>query len=264
MDIVLEHKDGWRRVRFLATAVPGLGYKAYAMRSESTRVESANATRDGSWEIESRFYRISLDSTTGAITHLIDKELKRDLVDQNAPYQLNQLVYAAGGENQRIIRDMFPYTPTKLDVTGQTGAQLVESVRTPHGQRIRITAQARNVPLIESEITVYDDLKRVDIRNHIRKEDIRAKEAIYPPSPSAPPHPSFCTRSITHGRGPTTTSFRERAATGSLPPTWSFHAMRASPSPSRRPTFRWLPSPTSTAAVGRNTWTSPTATCSRM
>jgi hypothetical protein len=179
MDVVLDHKDGWRKVRFLATAVPGLGYKAYAVRNESKPVASTNAVQAGSWEIDSRYYRITLDPATGAVTHLIDKELNRDLVDGNAPYQLNQLVYAAGGENQRIIRDMFPYTPTQLEVTGQTGAQLVENVRTPLGQRIRITARAKNVPLIESEITVYDNLKRIDIKNHIRKEDIRAKEAIY-------------------------------------------------------------------------------------
>lgn len=191
MDVVLEHKDGWRPVRFLATDVPGLGYKAYAMRTGPARIEPANAPRDGSWQIESRFYRITLDSTTGAIAHLIDKELNRDLVDQNAPYQLNQLVYAAGGENQRIIRDMFPYTPTQLDVTGQAGAQLAENVRTPYGQRIRITARARNVPLIESEITVYDHLKRVDIRDHIRKEDIRAKEAIYFAFPFRTDPPQF-------------------------------------------------------------------------
>jgi alpha-mannosidase len=64
-------------------------------------------------------------------------------------------------------------------------------VRTPLGQRIRITAHARNVPLIESEITLYDDLKRIDIRDHIRKEDIRAKEAIYFAFPFRTSPPQF-------------------------------------------------------------------------
>jgi alpha-mannosidase len=191
MDVVLDHPDGWRRVRFLATGVPGLGYKAYAVRRESSRIHSANVTRAASWEIESRYYRITLDSTTGAITRLYDKELNRDLVDPNAPYKLNQLVYAAGGERQRIIRDMFPYKATDLDVSGQSGARLIENVRTPLGQRIRITAQAKNVPLIESEITVYDTLKRIDIRDHIRKEDIRAKEAIYFAFPFRTSPPQF-------------------------------------------------------------------------
>jgi alpha-mannosidase len=179
MDVVLDHKDGWRRIRFLATDVPALGYKAYALRDEAESVPSANSNHAGSWEIESRFYRISLDPATGAVTHLIDKELNRDLVDLKAAYRLNQLVYAAGGGNQRIIRDMFPYTPTQLEVTGQTGARLVDNVRTPLGQRIRIAARAKNVPLIETEIDLYDDLKRIDIRDHIRKDDIRDKEAIY-------------------------------------------------------------------------------------
>lgn len=191
MDVVLDHKDGWRRVRFLATAVPGLGYKAYAVRRESARIPPSNTPQPASWEIDSRYYRITFDSSTGAITHLIDKELNRDLVDQTAPYKLNQLAYAAGGENQRIIRDMFPYTATKLDVSGQSGAQLIENVRTPLGQRIRITARAKNVPLIESEITVYDNLKRIDIRDHIRKDDIRAKEAIYFAFPFRTSPPQF-------------------------------------------------------------------------
>lgn len=175
-DVVVE-QNGWRRIRFLAGPVPGLGYKAYAVR-RGRAVPSANAQENG-WEAESRYYRVTLDPATGAVQHLWDKELKRDLVDGSAPFHLNELVYAAGGEQQRIIRDMFPYKPTQLDVTGQTGARLIENVRTPLGQRIRIEAHAKNVPLIESEIILYEGMKRIDIRDHIRKDDIRAKEAIY-------------------------------------------------------------------------------------
>lgn len=178
MDVVLEG-DGWRRVRFMAREVPGLGYKAYEVRRQSKSVSSPNVAERDSWQIDSRYYRITLDPRTGAVAHLFDKELNRDLVNSSAPFKLNELVYAAGGERQRIIRDMAGYDPTHLDVTGQSGARLIENVRTPFGRRIRIEAQAKNVPLIESEITIYDDLKRIDIRDHIRKEDIRAKEAIY-------------------------------------------------------------------------------------
>jgi hypothetical protein len=66
-----------------------------------------------------------------------------------------------------------------LEVTGQAGARLLENVATPFGRRVRIRARAKNVPLIESEIAIYDDLKRVDIRNRVCKDDIRAKEAVY-------------------------------------------------------------------------------------
>jgi hypothetical protein len=68
---------------------------------------------------------------------------------------------------------------TRLDVTGQAGAEVLEKVKTPFGQRIRIRAHARSVPWIESEINVYDSIKRIDIVNHLRKEEVLAKEAVY-------------------------------------------------------------------------------------
>ncbi|MCX6621727.1 MAG: hypothetical protein NTY38_11770, partial [Acidobacteria bacterium] len=52
-------------------------------------------------------------------------------------------------------------------------------VVTPFGQRIRVRAQALNVPSIETEITVYDGIRRVDFTNRIRKDEVRSKEAIY-------------------------------------------------------------------------------------
>lgn len=192
-ETVLEKKD-WRRVRFLAENVPGLGYKTYQVRVSNEKqpanapTTQAVAVKD-SWEIESRHYRVVLDPGTGAVVHLIDKELKRDLVDPQAKFRLNELVYAAGGEGQQIVRNVTYMAPSRLDVSGQSGAELVENIRTSLGWRIRIRAKAKNVPLIESEIEVYDRLKRVDIRNHIRKEDVRAKEAIYFAFPfqAAPP-----------------------------------------------------------------------------
>jgi alpha-mannosidase len=177
---IVSEKDKWRRVRFAAENVPGLGYKSYEVRAgDAADSPSVQERIPDSWEIESRYYRVVLDPKTGAIVHLIDKDLGRDLADPGAPFGLNQLVYAAGGEGQQIVSNVAPNPPTQLDVSGQEGARLVENVRTPFGRRIRIQAQAKNVPLIESEIAIYDRLKRIDIRNHIRKEDVRAKEAIY-------------------------------------------------------------------------------------
>lgn len=178
VDVVLE-KQGWRRVRFIAEQVPGLGYKAYEVRRDKSSNLPPAPKRENSWVIESRYYRVALDPKSGAVTQIFDKEANRDLVDKSAPFRLNELVYAAGGEDQQIVRNIAGVKPAELDVSGQGDARLVENVRTPFGERIRIEAKARNVPLVESEIAVYDGIKRIDIRNHIRKEDVRAKEAVY-------------------------------------------------------------------------------------
>lgn len=193
---ILFETNRFRRVRFLARNVPGLGYRAYEVRGADAAdnaddndgsataaiatTSNSTAQSSASWEIETKCYRLVLDRKTGGIVTLIDKELNRDLADTNAPWHLNQLVYVAGGEGQQIIRNVSTEPPTtRLDITGQAGARLIENVATPHGRRIRIQAQAKNVPCIESEIAIYDDIKRIDIRNHIRKKDIREKEAIY-------------------------------------------------------------------------------------
>jgi hypothetical protein len=164
---------GYRVVRFLAEKVPGLGYRAYGVRRAETSPPPVGA--GSGWEIESRHYRVVFDPATGAIAQLIDKALGRDLVDRQAPYKLNQLLYVSGGERSRILQDLTTLKPAQLEVTGQSGAKLVEN----SGRRMVIRAQARNVPSIETEVSVYDELKRVDIVNRIRKDEVLAKEAVY-------------------------------------------------------------------------------------
>jgi hypothetical protein len=177
MDIVAE-QDGYQVLRFAAADVPGLGYRAYGVRPGQKRV-AAKVNQSPALEAETRFYRISLDPDTGAIAHLVDKELNRDLVDAKAPYKLNELLYVSGGEQSRIIRDDVISKPAELEIGRQHSTRVVENVRTPFGSRILVRAEAKNVPMIESEITLYDDIKRVDIVNHLVKTETRAKEAVY-------------------------------------------------------------------------------------
>ena len=176
---VLSEQDGYRRLLFLAENVPGLGYRAYAVRRRENAAPSNGASAPGSWEIESRYYRLRLDRGTGAIAELVDKETGRDLVDKEAPYRLNELTYVSGGEHSRILQDLASLPPARLEISGQGSAQLVENTRTPFGSRIRVRSRAKNVPAIDTEITLHDRFKRVDIVNRIRKEETRAKEAVY-------------------------------------------------------------------------------------
>ena len=53
--------------------------------------------------IESRYYRIRFDPTTGGIVSIHDKEMDRELVDPGAPWQLNQYLYVTGGKGTRIV-----------------------------------------------------------------------------------------------------------------------------------------------------------------
>jgi alpha-mannosidase len=182
-------RDGFRIVRFLAHDVPGIGYKAYLVKSGKT--EGAGNELRGGYAIESRYYRLEIDPQTGAIARLYDKQLNRDLVDAGAGYKLNELLYVSGGKQTRIIEDIVGRQPPKLDVSGQRNGRVLSVEKTPGGQRIRIRAGARRVPEIETEISVYDAIKRIDIVNRIRKEEVREKEALYFAFPFALSKPRF-------------------------------------------------------------------------
>ena len=106
----ISQRDGWKRVRFMATDVPAMGYKGYAIRSLSPGSPAANERKNGA-TIESAFYRLTVDEQTGGIRSLYDKAENRELLDRNAPYALNEYLYVTGGEGSRILNFTFG-TPT--------------------------------------------------------------------------------------------------------------------------------------------------------
>lgn len=174
---IVEAQDGFNRVRFVANNVPGLGYKAFLVRKTAIMVSHNLAAK--SWSIESPYYRLDLDPSTGAITHVFDKELGQDLVDVKAPYELNELLYVSGGKGSRIVETIANLPPARLTVEKPSKAVLLENVRTPIGARIRIRAEASHIPKLETEITLYKHTKRIDIVNRFLKDEMRDKEAVY-------------------------------------------------------------------------------------
>jgi hypothetical protein len=141
--------------------------------------------------IESRFYRVQFDPQTGGIVSIRDKELGQELVDPKAPFQLNQYVYVAGGNNgTRIV--MNPNAPApQLTLTGSGKASLNRRRRPGMGDSMLVTSSGPMVAKIESLVIVWDDIKRIDIANRFSKEQTYAKEAVYFAFPFAARQPTF-------------------------------------------------------------------------
>ncbi|MFN0167726.1 MAG: polysaccharide lyase family protein [Bryobacteraceae bacterium] len=178
VDVVFS-QPGYRFVRFVAEKVPAMGYRAYPVRRGPSPMAAGQKTDNSQWKIESKFYTVEIDPVTGGVARLTDRETGRDLVDSRSPYKINEMLYVTGGENSRLLVDQAIHQPAQLEITHPRAAELVERVVTPYGQRIRVRARSLNVPLIETEITVYNSIRRVDFSNHIRKDEVRSKEAIY-------------------------------------------------------------------------------------
>jgi len=184
----LDAPPGFRRIRFLAEGVPALGYKAYAVRNRAA-VPVPERPSD-SWQIESRYYRVDFDRASGAIRQIHDKVLNRDLVDSSAAHKLNELLYVAGGENTRVLRDT-ETTPAQLQINGQSGAAVVAKTRTPLGERISIRARSGNIVTMDTEVAVYNELKRIDIVNRVHKGEVESREAVYFAFPFLLSHPEL-------------------------------------------------------------------------
>lgn len=168
---VVRRHDGFETVRFVVPDVPALGYRAFTLGRG--RAAEASTNRN-SWEISSRHYRLRVDPATGAIAELEDLALRRQLVDASAPFKLNQVVHVSGGEGTRVVNNnLAPEAELKLEGAG--GAVLVRNT----GDSLTVHTRAPHLPTIETTITLYDDLRRVDIVNRLVKEETRAKEAVY-------------------------------------------------------------------------------------
>jgi len=166
--------------------VPACGYRVLRC---GPRTEVPNPRLLSGNTIESRFYRVVFDAETGTITSVIDKELGRELVDRQAPYRLNQYLYVSGGKDSRIVNPK--KTPAAPDLTVATPrkATLQPVGLASFGQRMIVETSAAMTPKLTCEITVWEDVKRIDVVNRLTKTLTYEKEAVYFAFPFAAPRP---------------------------------------------------------------------------
>jgi len=140
---------------FIAKDIPPMGYKTYRVIpcKETSDFTSNIEVREES--IENRFFKVILDSKMGVIRSIYDKELQRELVDQDASHKLNQLIIRSvetGKEERPGIWRVYK---------GASG---------PVYGSLTISGEANGYPQITEEIILYDKIKRIDIFNRILKD----------------------------------------------------------------------------------------------
>ncbi len=129
--------------------------------------------------IESRFYRVTFDPAAGTVVSLVDKELGRELVDHQAPYRLNQYLYVSGGKDSRIVNSKTKPEAPELTVNTSAKATLRPVNLGPLGQRMIVETSAAMTPKLTCEITVWEDVKRIDVVNRLTKTLTYEKEGVY-------------------------------------------------------------------------------------
>jgi len=133
--------------------------------------------------IENEYYRIAF-SPKGIIRSIFDKELKKELVDKKSHFAFNEILFTE-------IKGLSPLPPKKgcglfdkVETTPFTEHDRDDVVVEKKTGEVSYTHEfsLKKTPVKISgnvRIVLYSGLKRVDFINTVRKEENRAKEAIY-------------------------------------------------------------------------------------
>lgn len=165
---VLEDHPAYQRIRFMARAVPAVGYKTYAVRDKSaaasstlpggTSVASSATTKAGDGSsgnsavaqagtnvIENSFYRVTLDPQSGGVRSIYDKQLGCELVEVSGPYRFNQYVYVTGGDApfSQLLTYRKHLPLARLEPHPASEGRVVSIGKTPTGTSARLESRGQ-------------------------------------------------------------------------------------------------------------------------
>lgn len=149
---------------FVAEKVPSMGYKTYRLAPREDQPAAETGIRTGPNSLENRFFKVTLDTRTGAITSVYDKELSRELVDPEAPDKLNQLVakWVQTGKQE-----------------GPTAAQTHVGQKGPVYGSLLSSGAGPGCPQVVQEVVLYDGIKRIDLFNRVLKDSTPLLEVYF-------------------------------------------------------------------------------------
>jgi alpha-mannosidase len=197
---IIENGNGMHRVRFVAQDVPAVGYKVFVLRHADKLVAPSDASRTS--VLESPYYHVELDPATGALRSVYDKQLQRELVNQQSPYRFGEYLYVTGGDAPLDSHLVFQRPSTllqyplailrpALQIHPAHDGHLVSVTRTPSGWVARMESTDTNTPAIVSEIRLFDREKKIEFVEDVNKKEVDSKESVYFAFPFAMDRPQF-------------------------------------------------------------------------
>jgi hypothetical protein len=188
---VLSSGPSYHHVRFLAQDVPAVGYKAFAMRPAKQNPPAPPSTSEAT--AENHYYRVVLDTQSGAVKSIFDKELNKELVNTSSPYRFDQYLYVTGADQlpNRAVQYSSAAPVPEFSIHGAGSGRVVSVSEQPFGVVARLESQGMNTPLISTEVILFNNEKKIEFINRIHKTEVYTKEAVYFAFPLAMEHPRF-------------------------------------------------------------------------
>ncbi len=188
---VVQRSMKLNRVCFLAADVPAFGYKVYELHRTTLDPQAAESTQTTA--LENGYYRIELDTMSGAVRSIYDKQLGKELVNRQSPYRFGQYLYVSGGDTRpnTLLQYRTIDLEPKLTIDGARNGRLLLVTHEPYGWVARMQSTDTNTPAIATEIRLFDGEKKIEFVEDIDKTAVRTREAVYFAFPFAMDHPEF-------------------------------------------------------------------------
>jgi len=162
---------------FQARNIPSLGYAVYRIIPDVAPSPPAPAATVGENRIENRFFAVTADSVSGGLSSIIDKEAGMELVDAKAGFKANQYIYENPEGGRKAVDNM--EQRAKFNRVSPAAAAGAPGMRGPVASSLVIRSKAKPCPEIRQEIILYDGIKRIDIVNTLKKNEVYEPEALY-------------------------------------------------------------------------------------
>ncbi|MGA8151365.1 MAG: polysaccharide lyase family protein [Terriglobales bacterium] len=197
---IIDTGNGMHHVRFVAENVPAVGYKVFLLRHNDKLLTPSDTVSTS--VLESPYYHVELDPATGAVRSVYDKQLQRELVNQQSPYRFGEYLYVTGGDAPLNSHLVFQRPSTllqyplaipqpELHIHPAHDGRLVSVTRTPSGWIARMESTDTNTPAIISEIRLFDREKKIEFVEDVNKNEVDSKEGVYFAFPFAMDRPQF-------------------------------------------------------------------------
>lgn len=179
------------RVQFMASDVPAMGYKVFSLRPSKQPTPDEETSM--STTLESRYYRVTLDPASGSVRSIYDKELGKELVNQQSAYRFGQYIYVSGGDQRpnTLLQYRTVRLEPRLQIDLARNGHMISVTRTPYGWMARMASSDTNTPAITSEIRLFENQKKIEFIEDIDKTAVRTREAVYFAFPFAMDAPQF-------------------------------------------------------------------------
>lgn len=161
-----------------AEDIPAMGYKVYRIETlERLRKQQEEfRLKDGIFEND--YYRMNIDSKTGGIAGLYDKQLRMELSDPESPWQISQFIHEKISNRSQL--EQFHLVSCERNPLRNVAIQ--KGTDGPIWKSLRLTGEtptAEENSLLHCEIRLYHHEKRIELHYSLIKRDIIEPEALY-------------------------------------------------------------------------------------